>query len=110
MVSSNFIFLFSKKKDKATLLLSFFIKIEIIKQKRENMNFDFLPKYLPYFNDGMIVTILISAFVVLIGTLLGIVTALAKISKIAPLRWLANIYIEIFVEHQCSFKLCLVLA
>lgn len=33
---------------------------------------------------------------VLIGTLLGIVTALAKISKIAPLRWLANIYIEIF--------------
>ena len=51
------------------------------------MNFDFLPKYLPYFNDGMIVTILISAFVVLIGTLLGIVTALAKISKIAPLRW-----------------------
>lgn len=60
------------------------------------MNFDFLPKYLPYFNDGMIVTILISAFVVLIGTLLGIVTALAKISKIAPLRWLANIYIEIF--------------
>ncbi len=60
------------------------------------MNFDFLSKYLPYFNDGMIVTILISAFVVLIGTLLGIVTALAKISKIAPLRWLANIYIEIF--------------
>ena len=60
------------------------------------MNFDFLPKYLPYFNDGMIVTIFISAFVVLIGTLLGIVTALAKISKIAPLRWLANIYIEIF--------------
>lgn len=60
------------------------------------MNFDFLPKYLPYFNDGMLVTILISAFVVLIGTLLGIVTALGKLSKVAPVRWLANIYIELF--------------
>ena len=68
------------------------------------MNFDFLPKYLPYFNDGMIVTILISAFVVLIGTLLGIVTALAKISKIAPLRWLANINIKSIKIQQLMYN------
>lgn len=61
------------------------------------MNFsNFLPKYLPYFNDGIIVTIIISAFVVIFGTILGILLALGKLSKFAPLRWLSNIYIEIF--------------
>ena len=79
------------------------------------MNFDFLPKYLPYFNDGMIVTILISAFVVLIGTLLGIVTAQIDpiMGRFLKLLLCAGWQISILkfsVEHQCSFKLCLVLA
>lgn len=60
------------------------------------MSFSFLPKYLPYFNDGMVITLVISAFVVLMGTILGILVALGKLSKILPLRWLTNIYIEIF--------------
>ncbi|MFC4651971.1 amino acid ABC transporter permease [Lactococcus nasutitermitis] len=60
------------------------------------MSWDFLPKYLAYFNDGMIITLIISVFVVLLGTVLGILIALGKMSKIAPLRWLLNAYIEIF--------------
>lgn len=60
------------------------------------MNFSFLPQYWPYFNDGMIVTVIISFFVVLFGTIIGIFTALGKMSKILPLRWILNAYIEIF--------------
>lgn len=60
------------------------------------MNFSFLPHYFPYFNDGLVITLLISVFVIIFGTILGTLLALAKLSKFLPLRWLANIYIEIF--------------
>ena len=60
------------------------------------MSFSFIDKFLPYFNDGLIVTLIISAFVVVCGTILGTTIALGKLSKIRLLRWLANAYIEIF--------------
>lgn len=60
------------------------------------MSFNFIDKFLPYFNDGLIVTLLISAFVVMFGTVLGTLIALAKLSPVKILRWLANIYIEVF--------------
>lgn len=60
------------------------------------MSFSFIDKFLPYFNDGLIVTLIISAFVVVFGTILGTTIALGKLSKIRFLRWLANAYIEIF--------------
>lgn len=59
------------------------------------MNFDFLPRFLPYFTDGAIVTVSISAVVVIFGVVIGTIMALMKISEHALLRWLANIYIEI---------------
>ncbi|MDN6622050.1 MAG: amino acid ABC transporter permease, partial [Lactococcus sp.] len=49
-----------------------------------------------YFNDGLIVTLMISAFVVIFGTILGTLIALGKLSKVRPIRWLSNIYIEVF--------------
>ena len=60
------------------------------------MNFSFLPKYLPYFNYGALVTVLISVLVVFLGTILGVVLAFAQRSKIKPISWLANVYIWIF--------------
>ena len=60
------------------------------------MNFSFLPKYLPYFNYGALVTVLISVLVVFLGTILGIVLAFAQRSKMKPIAWLANVYIWIF--------------
>ena len=60
------------------------------------MNFSFLPKYLPYFNYGALVTVLISVLVVFLGTILGVVLAFAQRSKIKPIAWLANVYIWIF--------------
>ena len=60
------------------------------------MSFSFIDKFLPYFNDGLIVTLILSAFVVVFGTILGTTIALGKLSKIRFLRWVANAYIEIF--------------
>ena len=60
------------------------------------MSFNFIDKLLPYFNDGLIVTLMISAFVVVFGTILGTLIALGKLSSVRPIRWLSNIYIEIF--------------
>ena len=60
------------------------------------MNFSFLPKYLPYFNYGALVTVLISVLVVFLGTILGVLLAFAQRSKIKPLAWFANLYIWIF--------------
>src|SRR5574340_1574915 len=60
------------------------------------MSFNFIDKFLPYFNDGLIVTLMISAFVVIFGTILGILIALGKLSSVRPIRWLSNIYIEVF--------------
>jgi polar amino acid transport system permease protein len=59
------------------------------------MNFNFLPKYLPYFYDGAIVTLLIAIFVVLFGLIIGTIIALLKLSKYRALRIIAEIYVEI---------------
>lgn len=60
------------------------------------MNFSFLPKYLPYFNYGALVTIIVSVCVVFFGTILGVLLAFAQRSKFRPLAWLANLYIWVF--------------
>ncbi|MDN6119984.1 MAG: amino acid ABC transporter permease, partial [Lactococcus sp.] len=60
------------------------------------MSFNFIDKFLPYFNDGLIVTLMISAFVGIFGTILGTLISLGKLSKVRPIRWLANIYKEVF--------------
>ncbi len=59
------------------------------------MDFSFLDKYLPYFISGTGITIFISIVTVVLGTLIGLVMALMKLSKNKPLNWLANIYIEV---------------
>lgn len=59
------------------------------------MNFSFLDKYLSYFLSGAVVTIVISILTVIFGTMIGLAMALMKRSKIKPLNWLANSYIEL---------------
>ena len=60
------------------------------------MNFSFLPKYLPYFNYGALITVLISILVVCLGTIIGVLLAFAQRSRFKPLVWLANLYVWIF--------------
>ena len=49
-----------------------------------------------FFTEGVRNTLIISASAVLIGTVLGALMALARMSQIHPLRWLATAYIEFF--------------
>ena len=84
-------------------MLHFYTKYVILIQvlslnieSRVSMNFSFLPKYLPYFNYGAVVTIIISIIVVFLGTILGVLLAFAQRSKIKPLAWFANLYIWVF--------------
>lgn len=60
------------------------------------MDFSFLPKYWAYFNDGVLVTIVISLCVVCFGTIIGILMALLKRSSVKPLSYLASCYIWLF--------------
>ena len=60
------------------------------------MNFSFLPKYLPYFNYGALITVVISILVVFFGTILGVLLAFTHRSRFKPLVWFANIYVWIF--------------
>lgn len=74
--------------------------LEAIKLCKGNItvhfDFSFLPKYWGYFNYGVIVTIMISICVVLFGTILGVLVALAKRSQIKVLNWLVSLYVWIF--------------
>lgn len=60
-----------------------------------NINFDFLTTYYPYFIYGTLLTLIISVITIIFGTIIGVIMALLKLSKIPPLRWFANIYIEV---------------
>jgi polar amino acid transport system permease protein len=55
-----------------------------------------MDELLPLLLDGTVVTIQITVLAALLATTLAFFAALAKLSPWRPLRWLANIYIEIF--------------
>lgn len=58
------------------------------------MNFSFLDEYFMFFINGAKNTLLISAFTVILGVLLGIILALMKLSKNVILKFLSSCYIE----------------
>lgn len=58
------------------------------------LDFHVLTEYMPALLEGLNMTIQISIFSIILGTVLGIVGALCKISKNFILRSLANVYVE----------------
>ena len=53
-------------------------------------------RYSNFFLEGVRNTLIIAFFTVLLGTLLGTLMAMAKMSRIKPLKWVATAYIEFF--------------
>ena len=51
-------------------------------------------RYHSFFEEGIINTLIIAAFAVLFGTILGTLMASMRMSRILPLRWIATAYIE----------------
>jgi arginine/lysine/histidine transport system permease protein len=62
----------------------------------------------PYILKGIGVTLQIVAGATVIGIVLGILLALCKIGKIAPLRWFANFYTSIFRGTPLVLQLMLI--
>ncbi len=58
------------------------------------LDFSVLSEYLPSFLEGLRMTVQISIFSIILGTICGIVGALCRISKSFVLRGIANVYIE----------------
>lgn len=58
-------------------------------------NFSFLETYFPLYIEGTITTVVISLFTVLIGTSIGIIFALMKLSNFKIIRAISSTYIEI---------------
>ncbi|MCI5660609.1 MAG: amino acid ABC transporter permease [Clostridia bacterium] len=57
---------------------------------------DLVVRYYKFFLEGVGNTLIIAIFTVLFGTILGVLMATARMSKIKPLKWLATAYIEFF--------------
>ena len=55
-----------------------------------------ITKYGNFFADGLKNTLIIAVVAVALGTVLGALMALMRMSKVTPLRWLATAYIEFF--------------
>ncbi len=51
-------------------------------------------RYHSFFTEGIVNTLIIAAFAVLLGTVMGTLMATLRMCKIPPLRWLAVAYIE----------------
>ncbi len=56
----------------------------------------FALKFIPYFNEGLLLTIKASLIAGLVGTVLGLVIALARLSPIILLRDLGTLYVHTF--------------
>lgn len=72
------------------------------------LDFEFLGEYWPQFLKGALVTIELSAGATLFGFLLGLLCALGSTSRIAPLRWLVAIYVEVIRNTPMLVQLFLV--
>jgi His/Glu/Gln/Arg/opine family amino acid ABC transporter permease subunit len=59
------------------------------------LDFSFVQRNLPLFLDGMVITVQLAGLSIAIALVWGLAVALARRSRLAPLRWLASAYIEL---------------
>lgn len=60
------------------------------------MNLDVILRNAPYFVWGITVTVEVSIFAIVVGLIIAIITAVARLGRIAPLRWFFASYVEFF--------------
>lgn len=63
---------------------------------------------LPQMIDGAIVTLQIAVLSMIIGIIVGVALAVAKQSRIAPLRWFANSWIEVARNTPALFQVYMI--
>ena len=65
-------------------------------------------KYFQLFQEGLVCTVTLSALTVLFGFVLALLLALMRMSKFAPLRFVATAYVEVFRATPLMVQLFLV--
>lgn len=60
-----------------------------------HISFSFLPDYLPYFINGVICTLMLAFFTVLLAVLPAILLALMRLAKNTVLKFIASAFIEV---------------
>ena len=77
-------------------MLDAFIRLFTDPSAHSFINFEFLPKYAPYFMDGVANTLLLSVVSVLLAVIPALVLALMRLSKKNVLRCISGAYIAVF--------------
>lgn len=77
-------------------MLDAFIRLFTHPSAHSFINFKFLPKYAPYFMDGIANTLLLSVVSVLLAVIPALVLALMRLSKKRVLRCISGAYIAVF--------------
>lgn len=72
------------------------------------VNFKFLPKYAPYFVDGVLNTLALSVVAVLLAVLPALVLALMRLSKNKLIHTLSGAYIAIFRSTPIMVQLSII--
>lgn len=72
------------------------------------INFNFLPKYAPYFFNGIIITLLLSVVSVLLAILPALLLALMRLSRKKFVRALAGAYIAAFRSTPLLVQLSII--
>ena len=72
------------------------------------VNFQFLPKYWPYFRDGIANTLALSIVAVLLAILPALLLALMRLSKSRLIRGAAGVYIAIFRSTPLMVQLSII--
>ena len=72
------------------------------------VNFKFLPKYAPYFVDGVLNTLALSVVAVLLAILPALLLALMRLSKSRFVRGLAGAYIAVFRSTPLMVQLSII--
>lgn len=72
------------------------------------INFTFLPKYAPYFIDGILNTLTLSVVAVLLAVIPALLLALMRLSKSKIIRGLSGAYIAIFRSTPLMVQLSII--
>lgn len=60
------------------------------------MHLNVITNNLPMFAAGLVITIEVSIFAIVVGLIIATITAAARLGRILPLRWAFAVYVEIF--------------
>lgn len=72
------------------------------------IDLELLIRSLPSLLEGTKLSVAIMLFAMSLGVVIGLMMALGRLSKVAPLRWLATAYVTFFRGTPMPVQVCLI--